>query len=62
MDFRRTVDVNHETEVGAALLMLSGFVFYVTLSESIVGALLVTGGAWAMILPRFIRSGDSTTR
>lgn len=61
VDFRRTVDVNHETELGATLLMASGFFFYVTMSESIVGALLVATGAWAMILPRFLGSDDLTS-
>jgi len=59
-DFRPPEDVNHETEVGAALLMASGFCFYVTLDADVVGAVLVTIGAWAMVLPRFLRSGTST--
>lgn len=61
VDFRRTVDVNYETEVGAALLMASGFFFYVTMGESVVGAVLVACGAWAMLLPRFMRSEESTS-
>jgi|GEM_PF-3130092 len=60
-DFRPPVDVNYETEVGAALLMASGFFFYVTLEPDIVGAVLVTIGAWAMVLPRVFRSGTSTS-
>ncbi|SFS11895.1 hypothetical protein SAMN05216559_3968 [Halomicrobium zhouii] len=60
-DFRPRVDVNYETEVGGALLMASGFFFYVTLEPDIVGAVLVTVGAWAMVLPRVVRSGTSTS-
>jgi hypothetical protein len=55
------VDVNHETELGALLLMASGFFFYVVMESSIVGALLVAGGAWAMCIPRLLRSEESTS-
>lgn len=55
------MDVNHETELGALLLMASGFFFYVVMESSILGALLVVGGAWAMLIPRVRRSEESTS-
>ena len=62
LDFRPTVGVNHETEVGAALLMASGFFFYVTMNPAVVGGMLVATGAWAMVLPRVLRYRESAFR
>lgn len=55
------MDVNHETQFGAVLLMASGFFFYAVLESFIVGAALVAGGAWALLIPRFLRSEESTS-
>jgi hypothetical protein len=53
------VDVNQETATGAALLMASGGLFYVVMDAAVVGALLLSIGAWAMIVPRFLQSDES---
>ena len=48
-------------EAVALALMLVGF-FFNTMETAIVGALLVAGGAYAMILPKLIRPEGSSTR
>ena len=54
--------MHYETEVGAVLLLVAGFFFYVTLETAHVGAVLVAVGAWALILPRFLGWGGPETR
>ena len=49
-------------EVVAMALMLVGFLLFNTMETAIVGALLVAGGAYAMILPKLIRPEGSSTR
>jgi len=49
-------------EAVAMALMLVGFLLFNTMETAIVGALFVAGGAYAMILPKFIRSEGPATR
>lgn len=54
--------MQHETGVGAGLMMGAGFYFYAVLGADLVGAALVVVAAWALILPRFVGGGESTVR
>lgn len=54
--------MNYETVVGAVLVIAAGLFFYATMETAVVGAFLVTVGAWALILPRFLDSDGSAAR
>lgn len=49
-------------EAVAIMVMLAGFLLFNTLETAYVGALLVAGGAYAMVLPRFIKPEGPATR
>ena len=45
----------------AVLVILAGFLLFNTSESAVVGALLVAGGAYALILPQFVRPASSPT-
>lgn len=46
----------------AMLIMLAGFLLFNTMETAIVGALLVAGGAYAMVLPKLVKPEGPATR
>ncbi|WP_302082177.1 hypothetical protein [Salinibaculum rarum] len=49
-------------EAVALLAILAGILLFTTAATATVGALLVAGGAYALILPQFIEPGGPATR
>ncbi|WP_170092982.1 hypothetical protein [Halomicrobium mukohataei] len=49
-------------QVAASAVMLAGALLFYTMATDIVGALLVAGGAYALILPKFVQSEGSAAR
>jgi len=54
--------VDTKIQAVAMMVMLAGFLLFNTMETAIVGALLVAGGAYAMILPKFIQPEGPATR
>jgi hypothetical protein len=46
--------MQHKIEAMAVLVILAGFLLFNTAETPLVGALLIAGGAYALILPEFI--------
>lgn len=49
-------------QVVAMLVMVVGFLLFNAMETTLVGAVLVAGGAYAMILPNFIQPEGPATR
>jgi len=45
----------------ALVVIVAGFLLFNTTDTAVFGALLVAGGAYAMILPQFVRPQGPTT-
>jgi len=49
-------------EAVALLVMLTGFLLFNTAETALVGALLVAGGGYALVLPQFIEPHGPATQ
>jgi hypothetical protein len=49
-------------EAVATVIILTGFLLFNTAETALVGALLVAGGAYALILPQFVGPTGPATR
>jgi len=54
--------MTHKMEAVAVMVMLTGFLLFNTMETALVGALLVAGGAYAMVLPRLVTPQGPGTR
>ncbi len=54
--------MSYKMEAVATLVILAGFLLFNTAETALVGALLVAGGAYALILPQFIEPHGPATR
>jgi hypothetical protein len=54
--------MSYKMEVIATVVILTGFLLFNTAETALVGALLVAGGAYALILPQFIEPHGPATR
>ncbi|WP_340098760.1 hypothetical protein [Salinibaculum salinum] len=54
--------MQHKIEAVAVMVILTGFLLFNTAETALVGALLVAGGAYALILPQFIEPQGPATR
>jgi hypothetical protein len=53
--------MKHKIEAVAVMLILTGFLLFNTAETALVGGLLVAGGAYALILPKFIEPHGPAT-
>ncbi|WP_018256895.1 hypothetical protein [Halomicrobium katesii] len=51
-----------KVQVAASAVMLAGALLFHTMATDIVGALLVAGGAYALILAKFVQSEGAAAR
>jgi hypothetical protein len=54
--------VDTKIQAVAMMVMLAGFLLFNTMETAIVGALLVAGGAYGMVLPKLVQPEGSATR
>ena len=54
--------MQNKTEAVAMLGILAGFLLFTTTETALAGALLIAGGAYALILPQFIEPHGPATR
>jgi|GEM_PF-1728203 len=54
--------VDTKIQAVAMMVMLAGFLLFNTMETAIVGALLVAGGAYAMVLPKLVQPEGSAGR
>ena len=54
--------MQNKIEAVAMLLILTGFLLFNTAETALAGALLIAGGAYALILPQFIGPRGPATR
>jgi len=54
--------MSHKLEAVAVMIILTGFLLFNTAQTALVGALLIAGGAYALILPQFIEPHSPATR
>jgi len=54
--------MSYKLETIAVLVILTGFLLFNTAETALVGALLVAGGAYALILPQFIEPTGPATQ
>ncbi|MEF8785109.1 MAG: hypothetical protein V5A45_04190 [Haloarculaceae archaeon] len=54
--------MQNKIEAVAVMVILTGFLLFNTAETALVGALLVAGGAYALILPQFIEPQGPATR
>jgi hypothetical protein len=54
--------MNYKIEAIAVMVILTGFLLFNTADTALVGALLVAGGAYALVLPKFIEPQSPATR
>jgi hypothetical protein len=52
----------HKMEAIAVMVILTGFLLFNAMDTALVGALLVAGGAYALILPQFIEPHGPATQ
>lgn len=54
--------MNYKIEAIAVMVILTGFLLFNTADTALIGALLVAGGAYALVLPKFIEPRSPATR
>lgn len=54
--------MQNKIEAVAVMVILTGFLLFNTAETALVGALLIAGGAYALILPQFIEPQGPATR
>jgi hypothetical protein len=54
--------MQNKIEAVAVMVILTGFLLFNTVETALVGALLIAGGAYALILPQFIEPQGPATR
>lgn len=54
--------MQNKIEAVAAVVILTGFLLFNTAETALVGALLIAGGAYALILPQFIEPHGPATQ
>ena len=54
--------MQNKIEAVAVMVILTGFLLFNTAETALVGALLIAGGAYALILPQFIEPHGPATR
>jgi len=54
--------VDTKIQAVAMMVMLAGFLLFNTMETAIVGALLVAGGAYAMVLPKLVQPEGAASR
>lgn len=54
--------MSHKLQAVAVMVMLAGFTLFLNPQSAIAGAVLVAGGAYAMMLPRFVQPEGPATR
>ena len=54
--------MTNKIEAVAVMVILTGFLLFNTVETALIGALLIAGGAYALILPQFIEPQGPATR
>lgn len=49
--------MSSKVEAVAVVLLLAGFLLFATMETALIGALLVAGGTYALLIPRLVTPG-----